>query len=439
MTTASAALSLEQTPPLAVPLRFFLTAPLFGAAACVVALFAGPTLLATRWQPSLLAVTHLLTLGYLAMVMGGAMFQLLPVLAGVQVTRSTAVSVTVHLLLVTGTVALALAFVTAQQPLFGAAIAALGVAVGLLIVTVGRALFRARSLHDTVWAMRLAVAALAVTLLLGAWLAAGHAGWGGLMRRYTDLHLAWGLLGWCGMLIIAVAYQVVPMFQVTREYPRPLRRSATWLVGMLLLLATALTFAGHGGRVAGYGLAAFFALFAVTTLRLQQRRLRRLPDVTVAFWRVGMANVIAAVALWLVQPLLPAVWLARSQLCWGALVIIGAASSLIGGMLYKIVPFLVWLHLNHRLQAQGRWQGAIPNMKQVIAERAARRHLYAHVAGTLLLLAAIAGPGMLIYPAAVLLGMAFVTQWWNLLMAVRLYQRVAAQWEGPVEANAESR
>lgn len=427
MTAASAMLSLEQTPPLAVPFRFFLTAPLFGITACVVALFAGPALLTSRWQPALLAATHLLTLGYLAMVMGGAMFQLLPVLAGVQVARTTIMSAAVHLLLVIGTAALAAAFVTGWPALFGMAIAALGAAVALFAVTIGRALLGAKSLHDTVWAMRLALAALAVTLLLGAWLAAGHAGWGGLMRQYTDLHLAWGLLGWVGMLLVAVAYQVVPMFQVTQAYPRRLRRSGAWLVSALLLLATSSAFGVDAGRTAGYGLAAFFGLFAVVTLRLQRRRLRRLPDVTVDFWRVGMVSVIAAAALWLVQPLLPTAWAAQAQLGWGVLVVVGAALSLIGGMLYKIVPFLVWLHLNHRLQAQGRWQGSIPNMKQVIAERAARRHLYAHVAGTLLLLTAVAGPHALLYPAAGLLGIAFAVQWWNLLGAVRLFRRVAAE------------
>ena len=147
MTASTAMLSLEQTPPMAVPFRFFLTAPLFGIAACLLAGFTGPDILLSRWQPALLAVTHLFTLGYLAMVMCGAMLQLLPVLAGVQVVRNTALSAAVHLLLVAGTIALALAFVSARPVLFGVAIAALSAAVLLFIAIIGRALRRARSLH----------------------------------------------------------------------------------------------------------------------------------------------------------------------------------------------------------------------------------------------------------------------------------------------------
>ncbi len=427
MTASTAMLSLEQTPPMAVPFRFFLTAPLFGIAACLLAGFTGPDILLSRWQPALLAVTHLFTLGYLAMVMCGAMFQLLPVLAGVQVVRNTALSAAVHLLLVAGTIALALAFVSARPVLFGVAIAALSAAVLLFIAIIGRALRRARSLHDTVWAMRLALFAFAVTLLFGAWLAAGHAGWGALLRRFTDLHLAWGLLGWGGVLLAGVAYQVVPMFQVTKEYPRWLRRVWGRAVIGLLSLASALLMGGLSSRSAGYGLAAAFVAFAIITLRLQQRRLRRLPDVTVDFWRLGLAAMILAALLWLLQPWLPPAWAARAELGWGVLAIIAAAVSLISGMLYKIVPFLVWLHLNNRLQAAGAWQGRIPHMKQVVGERWTRRHLRLHLTGSVLLLGAVLVPRWLFYPALLLLLAAFVVQLRNLLAAVLLYRRVAAQ------------
>src|SRR3546814_3858608 len=46
-------------------------------------------------------------------------------------------------------------------------------------------------------------------------------------------------------------------------------------------------------------LAAGILLFAVITLRLQGRRRRKLPDVTLDFWRLGMASLIACVAVWL--------------------------------------------------------------------------------------------------------------------------------------------
>jgi hypothetical protein len=65
-----AGLSFEQAPPFSLPLRFFLTAPLFLLAAAGLIVLA-PEALASRWTPQALALTHALTLGFLAMVMLG--------------------------------------------------------------------------------------------------------------------------------------------------------------------------------------------------------------------------------------------------------------------------------------------------------------------------------------------------------------------------------
>ncbi|NOR73087.1 MAG: hypothetical protein GQ467_04370, partial [Mariprofundaceae bacterium] len=59
--SATAGLSLDQAPPLSVPLRFFLTAPLFGIAAALRMLTGGPVIFASRWSPSMFALTHLIT------------------------------------------------------------------------------------------------------------------------------------------------------------------------------------------------------------------------------------------------------------------------------------------------------------------------------------------------------------------------------------------
>ena len=116
-----ASLSLEQAPPYHVPLRFFVTAPVFAMVAALVLMFAGPAAFASRWSPALLAVTHLLTLGYVSMVMLGAMLQMLPVLAGVPVRRVVFIGSTVHLFIVTGSLLLAGGFLWHQSSLLLAA------------------------------------------------------------------------------------------------------------------------------------------------------------------------------------------------------------------------------------------------------------------------------------------------------------------------------
>ena len=85
-------------------------------------------------------------------------------------------------------------------------------------------------------------------------------------------------------------------------------------------------------------------------------------------------------------------------------------------MLYKIVPFLIWLHL------QNRGQGAVaaPNMKKIIVERDMERQCLAHVVSCALLLFAALWPDAFAYPAGVALIAANAWLLRNLLSALRV-------------------
>lgn len=426
-----AALSLDQAPPLSVPARFFLTAPLFGIAAALLALWSGPALLTSRWTPALLGVTHLLTLGFIAMVMIGAMFQLLPVLGGARLRRPYPWSIAVHLLLSAGTLLLAIGFALGCAHCMRAALPLLGAGLAVFVALAFTALLRSPSRHDSVKAMGYAVAGLGLTLLLGLYVGAGH-GWPALAaaRQYTDLHLSWGLLGWVGLLGAGVAYQVVPMFQMTPEYPAALRR---WLVPVLfaalLLLSAAVLFpglraAGATRTLAEAALAAGFVLFAVWTLYVQARRRRRLPDVTLWFWRLAMACLLAGALLWAARQFAGGDWGgARYPLLLGVLLIPGFAVSIVSGMLYKILPFLVWLHLQTQADSRAA-RRRIPNTKEIIPDRHARPQFALHALALLLLTGAALWPQALARPAALVFAAASGLLWLNLLRGLRTYRAV---------------
>ncbi len=380
MTTGFAQLSTRQSPPLAVPMRFLLTAPLFLAMVGLVMLLA-PAQFATRWNPAVLAAAHLWVLGFMLMVMVGAIQQLVPVLIGVPLTRPMAVSRVLHGLLVFGAGALAAAFFRESAGYFWLAVVLLDGALLVLLTAVLPALRRSPSSHATVQGMFLALAALALTVVLGSFLAMGHIGRVPLHREWTDLHLTWGLAGWTVLLVAAVAWQVVPMFQLTPRYPLWLTR---WLGPVLLLgLVTASVGEGVLGSIGAALLSLALLSLAGWTLWLQTRRKRRLADATLDFWRLAMLSLIAAVIGWWARKSglnLPDLWL-------GALMAVGFAGSAILGMLYKIVPFLVWLHLTNRAMDQGLSVSGLPNMKQVIPAVRSRWLLRVHLVWVLGLLA----------------------------------------------------
>jgi hypothetical protein len=421
-----AGLNLQQAPPISVPFRFFLSAPLFGLLAAGVMLWQGPGVFASRWSPSTLALTHLITLGFMTMVMAGAMMQMLPVLAGTPVPRPKLMAAIVHPLLVLGVLLLAGGFLFAMPNLLQWAVALLGTGLAVFFGTMLATLSRVRNPSATIVAMWLAMIAFGVTIVLGLTLGYSH-GWGVPLpgQSLRDLHPAWGLVGWTGLLVAGVAYQIVPMFQMTPNYPRWLARGLTATVFSALALWSLAQWPGgpegpewRSLRVAGVCLlAGAFATFAAITLDLQRRRRRRLPDVTLEFWRAGMGFMLLALVLW-VSRQVPALSFAQSDVLLGVLVIAGAAVSFISGMLYKIMPFLTWFHLQ-ALPVSGQ---RMPHMKAILPEKAQRLQLRLHLMSVGLLIAAALWPTLFAYPAALGVAAAMMFLMRNLVTVAGVYR-----------------
>ena len=324
-----------------------------------------------------------------------------------------------------------------------------GLGLTLFIAVVAIALFRVGQPTPTVIGMRLALASLTITLGLGLILLAGFSGLlnMGAALTLTDIHLGWGLLGWVGLLVIGVAYQVVPMFQLTPEYPPRMMRLLAPSLFIGLLVWTLLVVMSSNGHIdpvwkerwellliLGYG------LFAATTLWLQKRRKRRLADGTVLFWRTGMTAVfigllfhITAGVAPVLAPVLVPEWAPKLthspqySLFLGLLLVLGIAVSVVSGMLYKIVPFLCWFHLQHH-KIMGHPETRVikvPNMKQMIADRPIRRQLVAHLLSLALMAAAVWYPSWFARPAGLALMVSMLLLWLNLIQAARRYRQVS--------------
>ncbi len=423
-------LSFEQAPPISVPYRFFLTAPLFGAVAGLLLAWFGPAALASRWSAGALAMTHLIVVDFMLQAMCGALLQFVAVAAGANVWRPQLVAAVVHPLITVGAVFLASAFVLEQPLLFLMAAAVFAVALGFFLSVMAAALLFTPARGMTIHVLRFAVFGLLVTLILGVTLAStlGLQASGLPLLLLINVHVAWGLGGWALMLVIGVSYLVVPMFQLTPPYPLWLTRLLP--AGLLLLLGlwSLQLLAPRGEAQAWQSTVASLGMllaggYALATLWLQSRRRRRLSDVTLVFWRVAMLSLLAFAASWLLFEFRPELGShPRAPLWLGVLALPGVFLSVIIGMLYKIMPFLNWLHL----QRIGDPRRPPPNMKQMIPEAAMRGQMRLHFAALGLLLTAVLWP-----PLAAFAGLVFVASclWleWNLVGAVRVYERFRDQ------------
>ena len=419
-------LSLQQTPPFSVPARFLLSAPIFGLIAALVMLWHGPEMIVHRWTPELLAVTHFLTLGFLAMSMLGAMMQLMPVLMGQVIPRANLFSALVHTPLFLGSACLGLAWLIRINELFMVAIILLGLAFAIFIAVAIERLWSSKNRHVTRSMMMLALLALLITASLGIYLAISTA-WPTLAaaRQLTDLHLSWGLFGWVAMLIMAVAYQVIPMFQITDEYPAIHQRWMGWSV-FIAMLALSLAYSlplEILKTISSLLLAASLLIFALTTLWVLRTRRRQIPDLTMKFWQLAMVSLLLLVLVWTTSTLLN---FNLPELLLGVLIIHGFAMTTINGMMYKIFPFLIWLHLSTRnktLRDEGRRtsQIKVPHMRKIISETAGLWQFRFHLMSLVLLLLASVWPAGFYYPASLFLLIAQAALLFNLVNAVRFY------------------
>lgn len=428
-------LTFEQIPPLRAPLRFFLTAPVFGVAAGLFIAVSGADAFSSRWSPASLATTHLFALGFMLQAMCGALFQFLPVGVGQNIWQPSAVATIVHLLLTAGTILLAAGFATAQPWLLLAAAVVLITGIGIFSLAAGIALWRARAGVAATPLLRLALVSLLIAAILGSLLATGIALPLPLpFLTLTDVHLAWALGGFGLTLLIGVSSFVVPMFQLTPPYPRwSSRIAAPAMLGMLLLWSLGLAgIAPIWNNGAALGGMLLTAGFATTTLWLQRRGRRRVADATFGFFRAGMVCLLAFAASVTASLAFPA--LAddpRFALWLGVLALPGAFSCVIQGMLYKIVPFLAWIHL----QRTGAPITELPNMRGFVSEAAAGGHLRLHLLALTVTVVAVVAVPALTTLAGLLLAASYGWLGTNLGIATLRYRAV----KGRIAAGAAGR
>jgi len=385
-------LSLDQAPPLEIPAGFFLTAPFAVIGAGSLMLWTGADAFQSNWLPLMLGLTHLGTLGFLTMVMMGALYQMIPVIAGARVPFIRLAHI-VHVLLCVAIPGLVLSL---SEPAGGftfgffslAALAAL-----LFCFTAGYAVTMTQTRSETVSGMRLALFSLLVMMLLGLAMARGFfdGGFPGARGLWVQVHLGTALLGWVGGLITAVSWQVVPMFYLTPSI-HPVKKKiilVLTLLGILLPLVVLMieqtgpvrAFDLDPARTAAIGtLPALLAIWIIhpclILFNLRNRRRKRV-DASLYFWQTGLcfapATAIAAViAHFALDP--------RWGMLFGWLAIWGWAGMIVHGMLSRIFPFLIWFHRF----APHIGQIPVPAIRKMLPDHLIRLGLGFHIASVLL-------------------------------------------------------
>jgi hypothetical protein len=405
-------LSTEQAPPISVPFRFFITAPIFGILIGLIIFNSPMDAILNKFSPEAIGLTHLFTLGILSMIIFGALQQMLPVLAGVVIKRPILFANIIHTSLTIGTLSLSFGFIYSLQYLLIIGSGALSIAFGIFFFIVIRLLFKVKYLTSTVNAMKIFSIVGLITVLLGLYLAGQHIS--GNINSYhyifVDIHVLFGLFGFATIIIMGVAFQVIPMFYVAPDIPKSIQNKyPRILFGMLLLFSLFLIL-----KLDIFAVKIIFALllsiFSFYTLKSLNNRRRPVFDVTLWYWKISLLSLIGSMFLYIFFPDF------KSLIVLFAL---GFLYSLLQGMIYKIVPFLSWFHLN----SKGYF--IILTLREFIKESNIKIQLYIYIASVLSFLIGTLLSTIFIYIGAGLFIVSNILLVANIIISAKKYHEIS--------------
>ena len=360
-----AGLSTDQAPPISAPVRFFLTAPLFGVLAGILMFFSSSASLMNRFSMDSIVVTHAMTIGFLAFIMLGAMTQMLPVLAGAKMPRVMFVTKYSYLLLLGGTLSLLLGLSISNTVLELIAFIGLGGGFLLILIATALSLRTVSNFNATVKAISTSMVFAFLIVFMGLYLLYGYIA-DDITQNHlivANIHSVWAIFGFGVILIIGVAFQVLPMFYVAPKFKRFCKRRVVWLIstGLFLWLIFSAFFVEYE-LVAKIWIALFVWAFATTVWIKLSRRKRPISDVTVWYWRAASVFLTIGSFLWIFDEFFKHEYIVMVAILIGG----GFILSIMIGMMYKIIPFLVWFHLN------GMGYMSIPTMNEMINKNLSR-------------------------------------------------------------------
>jgi len=359
-----AGLSTDQAPPISAPVRFFLTAPLFGILAGILIFFSDAATLMNRFSMESIVITHAITIGFLSFIMLGSMTQMLPVLAGAKMPKVGLVTKSSYILLVIGVISMLFGLYTSSTLLN--IIAFIGLGSGFLIILTATALSLRTvvNFNATVRGISTSIVFAFFVVLMGLYLLYSYIinDIDSTHMVVANVHSVWAVFGFAVILIIGVAFQVLPMFYVAPKFKAFCKKRVVWLISIGLVIWMLLSAFYEEYTIVGkLWIAVFIWAFATTVWLKLSRRRRPISDVTVWYWRSASIFLTLGSFLWIFDE-----YFKHEYIVMVGILIGGFILSIIIGMLYKIVPFLVWFHLN----AMGYM--SIPTINEMINKRVAQ-------------------------------------------------------------------
>ncbi|MCF6340710.1 MAG: hypothetical protein L3J10_08195 [Sulfurimonas sp.] len=409
-------LSADQAPPISAPTIFFLTAPIFGIIAGILILFSDASILSNRYSIDAIVITHVLTIGFLCFVMLGALTQMLPVLAGVKIPKVDLVTKLSYIFLLFGTIFMIIGMMGdySKITLISSILLCIGFLILLIAIAIGF-----RKVGNITASVRALITSLTFSLiivLLGAYLLVsyGVGNFSSLHLFFVNTHSVWAIFGFAGVLIIGVSFHVLPMFYVAPRFKRFCKQKVVWLIVIGLILWGFLNiFFDAYSVIAKIWIATFFWAFATTIYIKLNKRRRPVSDVTVWYWRSAAIFMTLGAFAWVIDDFFDHKYIVIVSILIGG----GFIFTIMIGMLYKIIPFLVWFHLN----AKGYM--SIPTMNDMINNKLSKIQFILFIISLIGFIVSFFIPSLLTFFAITFIVSMIILEY-NIIAPILIYRKI---------------
>ncbi len=286
-----------------------------------------------------LSWVHLFLLGFVMMVIFGAMAQLVPVVLEVE-HFAVELYYAIYPLLLLGTVLMVVGFV--KYPLllpFGGVVAF--ISFGIFLLETFLTLLKLKQLSFVTLSVIIANLFLLLGLVVGIILALGYSGMVVVdLNRFLTTHIYFVFVGYVGVSIMGMSLVLLPMFWLSHSF------SWNWVKLSLVILSFGVVCVGVGALIniqeiqqLGY-IATLLAtlLYGLQITIIYKTKVRSEKD-------IYLKSIVASFVFFIITIVLAGIYLfngSQSLLLTLGWFGFGFISFMISGHLYKIIPFLVW-------------------------------------------------------------------------------------------------
>ncbi len=337
------------SPPFRIVSKYFIASIFSFVILNFMLLFNYHSITGHHFQPKILSINHIATLGFITMIIFGAMFQLVPVVLEVKLFSSFLAEIQFWIYS-TGVILLVYKFWNFDSSLsflFPALL--LSLVMIIFSINIILSMIRVKSWNITGTYIASAIFWLLITALAGYFLSKNldkpfirinH-------LQYLNLHAITAYIGWVGMIIMGVSFKLIPMFTLSHGYKMTLAKISLVIINAGLLGANWIMHYPETGfytKIFGSLIFIGFVLYLIQIFIIFKKRIRKKLDIglkfsAIAFVLMGIVSVLNYSFLFFDYESI-----ANLTIVYGILVTLGTFGMLIVGQMYKIVPFLVWYH-----------------------------------------------------------------------------------------------